>query len=161
MNYQCFLLQHLFLNPYHGYAMREVSMHSTSLYESNLYESIAFLIKGFSFLFRHHSRIYWFLPKETKCVLPNILVKNKGISEFHRTNHQKLKYESNFFVNYFLGYYLMMQHHPIVKRVNGTHEWAHRPYQLLSAPYHCFLYKHRRQGERQPPQSSWPVPIST
>ena len=28
-----------------------------------------------------------------------------------------------------------MQHQPIVKRFNGTHEWAHRPYQLLSAPY--------------------------
>ena len=25
----------------------------------------------------------------------------------------------------------MIQHQPIVKRVNGTHEWAHRPYQLL------------------------------
>ena len=26
----------------------------------------------------------------------------------------------------------MMQYQPIVKRVNGAHEWAHRPYQLLS-----------------------------
>ena len=57
--------------------------------------------------------------------------------------------------------YLMMQHQPIVKRVNGTHEWAHRPYQSLSAPYHCCLYKHRRLDERQPPQTSWPVPICT
>ena len=35
------------------------------------------------------------------------------------------------FLCYFLRYYLMMQHQPTVKRVNGTHEWAHRPYQLL------------------------------
>ena len=27
--------------------------------------------------------------------------------------------------------------------------------------YHCCLYKHRRQDERQLPQSSWPVPICT
>ena len=64
-------------------------------------------------------------------------------------------------VNYFLRYYLMMQHQPIVKRVNGTHEWAHRPYQPLSAPYHCCQYKHRWLDERQPPQTSWPVPICT
>ena len=38
---------------------------------------------------------------------------------------------STFCVNYFLRYYLMMQHQPVVKRVNGTPEWAHRPYQLL------------------------------
>ena len=25
----------------------------------------------------------------------------------------------------------MMQHQPYVKRVNGTHECAHRPYQFL------------------------------
>ena len=31
----------------------------------------------------------------------------------------------------------MVQHQPIGKRVNGTHERAHRPYQLLSAHYHC------------------------
>ena len=67
----------------------------------------------------------------------------------------------NFCVNYFLGYYLMIQHQPIVKRANGMHEWAHRPYQLLSAPYHCSLHKHRWQNERKPPQSSWPVPICT
>ena len=53
----------------------------------------------------------------------------------------------------------MIQHQPIVKRVNGTHEWAHRPYQPLSAPYHRCLYKHRRLDERQPPQTSWPVSI--
>ena len=69
--------------------------------------------------------------------------------------------DATFCVDYFLRYYLMMQHQSIVKRVNGTHEWAHRPYHLLSAPYHCCLYKHRRQDERQPPQSSWPVPICT
>ena len=57
--------------------------------------------------------------------------KNKWIYEFRRTNQQELKCWSIFCVNYFLGYYLMMQHQPFVKRVNGTHEWAHRPYQLL------------------------------
>ena len=87
--------------------------------------------------------------------------KKKWISEFHRTNPQELNWWSTFYVNYFLRYYLMMQHQPIVKRVNGTHEWAHRPYHLLSAPYHCCLYKHSQQDERQPPQSSWPVPICT
>ena len=54
-------------------------------------------------------------------VFPNILAKNKWISEFCRTNPQ----------------------------------WA------LSAPYHCCLYKHRQQDERQSPHSSWPVPICT
>ena len=63
----------------------------------------------------------------------------------------ELKCWSTFCVNYFLRYYLMMQHPLVVKRVNGTHESAHRPYQLLSAPYHCCLYKYRRQDERQPP----------
>ena len=43
--------------------------------------------------------------------------KNKWISEFHRTNHQKLKCWSIFCLNYFLSYYLMMQHQPIVNRV--------------------------------------------
>ena len=57
--------------------------------------------------------------------------KNKWISEFRRTNPQELKCWSSFCANYFLRYYLMMQHQPIVKIVNGTHEWAHRPYQLL------------------------------
>ena len=66
---------------------------------------------------------------------PNILVKNKCLSESRRTNPQELKCWLTFCVNYFLRYYLMMQHRPIVKRVYGTHEWAHRPYQLLSAPY--------------------------
>ena len=94
-------------------------------------------------------------------VFPNILVKNKWISEFRRTNPQELKCWSTFCVDYFLIYNLMMQHQPIVKRVNGMHEWAHRPYQLLSAPYHCCLYKHWWQDERQPLQSSWPVPICT
>ena len=93
----------------------------------------------------------------------NIFVKKKPkwISEFHRTSPQELKCWSTFYVNHFLRYYLMMQHQPIVKRVNGTHEWAHRPYQPLSASYHCCLYKHRRLDERQPPQTSWPVPICT
>ena len=86
---------------------------------------------------------------------------NKWISEFRRTNPQELKCWSIFCVDYFLRYYLMMQHQPIVKRVNRMHEWAHMPYQLLSAPYHCCLYKHRQQDERQPLQSSWPVPICT
>ena len=57
--------------------------------------------------------------------------KNQLISEFRRTNPLELKCWSTFCVNYFLRYYLIMQHQPIVKRVNGTHEWAHRPYQLL------------------------------
>ena len=78
----------------------------------------------------------------------NILVKNKWISEFHRTNPQESKCWSTFYINYFLRCYLMMHHQPIVKRVNGTHEWAHRPYQPLSAPYHCCLYKHRLLDER-------------
>ena len=96
-------------------------------------------------------------------VFSNILVKNKNkwISEFHRTNPQESKCWSTFCVNYFLRYYLMMQHQPIVKIVNGTHECAHRPFQLLSPPYHCCLYKHRRKDEGQPRQSNWPVPICT
>ena len=57
---------------YHGYAMREVLINSTSLYETN-----SFSIKGFDCLFSHYSRIYGFLPKETKCVLPRHLWKNK------------------------------------------------------------------------------------
>ena len=55
----------------------------------------------------------------------------KWISEFRRTNSQELKCWSTFCVNYFLRYHLMIQHQAIVKRVNETHEWAHRPYQLL------------------------------
>ena len=141
---------------YHGYAMREVSVNFTSLYDTN-----SFAIKCFSCLFSHRSRIYWILPKERKCVFPTYWSKNKLISEFCRTNPQELKCWSSFFVNYFLRYYLMMQHQPILKRVNGTHGLAHRPYQLLTDPYHCCVYKHRRQDERQPPQSSCPVPICT
>ena len=99
--------------------------------------------------------------KELNVFSQNIGKKNKWISEFNRTNLQELKCWSTFYVNYFLRHYLMMQHQPIVKRVNGAHEWAHRPYQPLSAPYHCCLYKHRRLDERQPPQTSWPVPICT
>ena len=83
------------------------------------------------FLFSHRSHIYWFLPGESKCVFPTYWYKNKWISEFRRTNRQELKCWSTFCVNYFLRYYLMMQHQPVVKRVNGTHEWAHMPYQLL------------------------------
>ena len=65
-------------------------------------------------------------------VFRNILLKkNKWISEFCRTNPPELKYWSTFGVKYFLIYYLMMQHQPIVKRVNGMHVWADRPYQLL------------------------------
>ena len=67
----------------------------------------------------------------------------------------------NFLFTYFPRNYLMMQHQPIMKRVNRTLEWAHRPNQLVLAPCHCCLYKHRQQDERQPPQSSWPVPICT
>ena len=117
--------------------------------------------KCFSSLFSHHSRIYWILPEATKYVFPTYWSKNKWISEFCRTNPQELKCWSSFFVNYFLRYYVMMQHQPILKRVNGTHGLAHRPNQLLTDPYHCCVYKHRRQDERQPPQSSCPVPICT
>ena len=53
---------------------------------------------------------------------------------------------------------IMMQHQPSVKRVDGAHESAHRPYQLLIT---AACYKHRRQDERQPPQKSRPVPICT
>ena len=102
-----------------------------------------------------------FCLKKLNVFSQHIGKKNKWISEFRRTNPHELKCWSIFCVNYFLRYYLMMQHQPIVKRVNGTHEWAQRPYQLLSAPYHCCLYKHRWQDERQPLQSSWPVPICT
>ena len=136
--------------------MREISINSTSLYETNLLS-----IKVFSCLFSYRSHVYWFLPEEIKCVFQTYWLKNKCISEFHRTNPQELTCWSTFCVKYFLIYYIMMEHQPIVKRVNGTHEWAHRAYHLLSAPYHCCLYKHRRQDERQPPQSSWPVPICT
>ena len=101
-------------------------MNPTSLYETN-----KFSIKGFSCLFSHRSHIYWFLPEETKGIFPTYWSKNKWISEFRRTNHQELKCWSTFCVNYFLRYYLIMQHQRIVKRINGTHEWAHRPYQLL------------------------------
>ena len=38
---------------------------------------------------------------------------------------------SSLCVNYFLIYYLMMQHQPNVKRVNGAYEWAHRPHQKI------------------------------
>ena len=95
---------------------------------------ISFQSKASVVFFSQHSRIYWFLPEETKCVFPTYWQKTKWISESHRTNPQELKCWSTFYVNYFLRYHLMMQHQPIVKRVNGTHEWAHRPYQPLSAP---------------------------
>ena len=90
---------------------------------------------------------------------PNILVKKTN--EYLNSTEQIPRNWSTVYANYFLRYYLMMQHQPIVKRVNGMHEWAHRPHQPLSAPYHCCLYKHRRLDERQPPQTSWPVPICT
>ena len=74
-----------------------------------------------------------FFPWRTWMCFPMIFGKKKKklIYEFRRTNPQELKYWSSFCVNYFLRYYLMMQHPPIVKRGNGTHEWAHRPYKLL------------------------------
>ena len=98
-----------------------------------------------------------FLKEETKCISQHI-GKKQMISEFRRTNPQELKFWSTFCVNYFLKYYLMMQPQPIVKRVNGTHEWTHRPYQLLSAPYHCCLQNtggkmkdsHSRAADRCP-----------
>ena len=72
-----------------------------------------------------------FCLKKLNACSQHIGKKNKWISEFRRTNHQELKCWSTFCVNYFLRYYLMMQHQLIVKRVNGTNKWAHRPYQLL------------------------------
>ena len=75
-----------------------------------------------------------FCLKKLNVFSQHIGKKNKCISEFRRTNPRELKCWSTFCVNYFLRYYLMTQHQPIVKRVNGTHEWAHRAYQLLSAP---------------------------
>ena len=81
------------------------------------------------------------LPEETKCVFQTFWSRNKWISEFYRTNPQELKCWSIFYVNYLLRYQFIMQHQPIVKRVNSTPKWVHRPYQPLSAPYHCCLYK--------------------
>ena len=66
--------------------------------------------------------------------LPNILVKKKWISEFHRTNPLELKCWSPFYVNYFLRYYLMMLFQSIVKRVNGDiseHTGLISPFQHL------------------------------
>ena len=54
---------------------------------------------------------------------------------------------SSFCVNYFLRYYLKMQHQPIVKRVNGAHKWAHRPYQLLITAA-CTNTGHKMKGSR-------------
>ena len=103
-----------------------------------------------------------FCLKKLNVFSQHISQKNKWISEFRITNPQELKCWSSVRVNYFLGYYLIMQHQPIVKRVNEAHEWAHRPCKLLSASsYNCCLYKHRWQDEKQPPQNSWPVPIFT
>ena len=76
-----------------------------------------------------------FCPKKVNVFSQHIGQKNKWISEFHRTNPQELKFWSTFYVNYNLRNYLMMQHQPIVKRVNGTHERAHRPYQ----PYQLLI----------------------
>ena len=71
-----------------------------------------------------------FCLKKLNVCFQHIGKKNR-ISEFHRTNPQELKCWQTFYVNYFLRYHLIMQHQHIVKRVNGTHEWAHKPYQLL------------------------------
>ena len=72
-----------------------------------------------------------FCLKKPNVIFQHIGKTNKWISEFCRTNPQELKCWSSFCVDYFLKYYLMMQHQPIAKRVNGAHEWAYRPYQLL------------------------------
>ena len=59
-------------------------------------------------------------------------IKHKWISELYRTNHKDLKSQSNFCVNYCLRYYLMMQHQPIVKRVDTSeHTGLISSYQLL------------------------------
>ena len=51
-----------------------------------------------------------------------------------------------------------MQHQPIVKKVHGANEWA----QALSAPISSLslmFVQTQAWGERQPPQSNWPMPI--
>ena len=101
---------------------------STSPYKSNW-----FSIKGFTCLFSYHSRIYWFLPGELK-VFSQHIGKNKWLSQIRRKNPHELKCWSSFCVHYFLRYYLMMQHQPIVKRVNGVmseHTGLISSYQLI------------------------------
>ena len=57
-----------------------------------------------------------FCLKKLNVFSQHIGQKNKWISELYRTNPHELKCWSTFCVNYFLRYYLMMQHQPIVKR---------------------------------------------
>ena len=138
---------------YREYAMKEFSMNSTSPYETNQFST-----KGFSCLFSHHSLIHWFFPEEI-----NVISQHIGQKANEYLNSAK-QITSNWNVNHISMLntsWDITQHQPIVKRVNGVHEWAHRQYQLLSAPYHCCLYKYRGQDEKQPPQSCWPVSICT
>ena len=144
-----------YVASYHGFAMREVSVNSISLLKALSFQSKASVVCSVT------AAIFIDFCLKKLNVFSQHIGKKKWKSEFRRTNPQELKCWSSFCVNYFLRYYLMMQHQPIVKRVNGTHEWAHRPYQLLSALYHCCLYKHMRQDERRPLQSSCLMPICT
>ena len=50
---------------------------------------------------------------------------NKWMSEFRRTNHKDLKCQSSFCFNYFLRYYMMMQHQPIVKWMSTNNLLGH------------------------------------
>ena len=111
--------------PYHGYAMREVSVNLP------LYMKPISLQSKASVVCSVIAAVFIEFCLQKLNLFPTYWSKNKWISEFCRTNPQELKCWSSFSVNYFLRYYLMIQHQPIVKRVNGTHEWAHRPYQLL------------------------------
>ena len=107
-----FMIHFPSISTYHGFAMREVS-------EASVVCSVTAAI------------VIDFCLKKLN-VFSQHIGKNNWISEFHRTNTQELKCWSIFCVNYFLRYYLMMQHQPIVKRVNGMHEWGlFSFYQLL------------------------------
>ena len=52
-----------------------------------------------------------------------------------------------------------MHHQTIVKIVNGANEWAHRPYRLISAPYHCYLYKHSSKMKSNSPRTADRLPF--
>ena len=127
-------------NSYHGFV---VSLNSTTLYEINYVQSKASVVCSVT------AAIFIdFCLKKLNVFFPTYWLKNKWISEFYRTNPKELKCWSTFCVDYFLRYFLIMQHQTIVKTVNETHEWAHRPYQLPWAPSHGCLYKHRRQDTK-------------
>ena len=64
-------------------------------------------------------------------VFPNILVKKQTNIRIPKNKSQGIKILCSFCVNYFLRYYIMMQHQPIVKIFNWG-EWVST--QVLSAP---------------------------